>query len=107
MPERVLGFMGLAAKAGTLAIGTSATRDALKRGAIAVVVVASDRSQRTQEKVERLARGAGVPTVVGPPAATLGARLGRGAVQAVGIMDDALARGLVTAASGGGAGGVW
>jgi hypothetical protein len=47
-----------------------------------------------------------VPMVVGPTATALGARLGRGAVQTVGIMDDALARGLVTAASGSGAGGV-
>ena len=106
MSERALGFMGLAAKAGALVIGTSATRDGLKRGAIAVVVVASDRSRRTQEKVERLARGAGVPMLVGPTATALGARLGRGAVQTVGIMDDALARGLVTAAAGSGAGGV-
>lgn len=106
MRERALGFVGLAARAGALAVGTSATREGLKCGAVAVVVVACDRSRRTQEKVERLALGAGVPMLVGPSATALGARIGRGAVQAVGIMDDALGRGLVTAASGGGAGGV-
>jgi ribosomal protein L7Ae-like RNA K-turn-binding protein len=106
MADRALGFVGLAARAGALAVGTSATRAALQNGAIAVVVVAADRSARTKEKVERLARGAGIPTLIGPSAVVLGARIGRGAVQAVGITDDALARGLVGAASGDGAGGV-
>jgi ribosomal protein L7Ae-like RNA K-turn-binding protein len=105
MADRALGFVGLAARAGALAVGTSATRMALQQGGVAAVVLAEDRSARTKEKVERLARGAGIPTLIGPAAVALGARIGRGAVQAVGITDDALARGLVNAA-GDGAGGV-
>jgi len=45
--------------------------------------------------VERLARARGVPIVRGPGAFALGHGLGRPPVQAVGVADAALARGLV------------
>ncbi|MDH4178728.1 MAG: ribosomal L7Ae/L30e/S12e/Gadd45 family protein [Gemmatimonadota bacterium] len=101
MSSRVLGLLGLAARAGAITIGTSATRAGLQRGAVRVVLVAGDRSLRTEEKVERLARGTGVPVVVGPDAVTLGARIGRGAVQAVGIVGPGFAEGILAAGSSG------
>jgi ribosomal protein L7Ae-like RNA K-turn-binding protein len=83
-------------------VGTSAVRDGLRRDRVAAVLVAADRSARTGDKVERLARARGVPVVAGPPAEELGRYLGRAAVQAVGLTDPAMARGLVarTAADG-------
>ena len=59
-----------------------------------MVVLAEDRSPRTEEKVDRLARGLEVPVLVGPDAATLGQVLGRTSVQAVGVCDRQLAAGL-------------
>jgi ribosomal protein L7Ae-like RNA K-turn-binding protein len=61
------------------------------------VVLAADASARTRDKVERLALARGVPVVRGPVAAELGAGLGRPPVQAVGVEDGALARGVVEA----------
>ena len=52
------------------------------------------------EKVERLAVARGIPVLVGPPAGQLGAALGSPPVQAVGVGDAALARGLVAAFGG-------
>jgi ribosomal protein L7Ae-like RNA K-turn-binding protein len=89
--EDALGLLGLGLRARTVAIGTGAVRDGLKRGGILVVVVAGDGSQRTSEKVERLARAKGVPVVTGPSAAELGRRAGRDDVQALGITDRTLA----------------
>jgi ribosomal protein L7Ae-like RNA K-turn-binding protein len=101
MPDRALGLLGLAARAGALTVGTGATRAGLQRGDVRVVVLAADRSRRTEEKVERLARGTAVPVLVGPDAETLGGRIGRGAVQAVGIVDPGFAEGILATGSGG------
>lgn len=100
MAERALGLLGLAARAGVLTIGTGATRAGLQRGEVRLVVLADDRSPRTEEKVERLARGTAVPVVIGPAAETLGARIGRGPVQAVGIVDPGFAEGILATGSG-------
>ena len=78
-------------------IGVAGVRARLQRNALACVVLAADASPRTRDKVERLARARGVRVLVGPAADRLGAGLGRGrsSVQAVGVADAALARGLV------------
>jgi len=100
MPEQALGLVGLAARAGALTVGTGATRAGLQRGDVHLVILAEDHGGRTDEKVGRLARGKGVPVLVGPGAGVLGARLGRSTVQAVGIVDPRFAEGILAAGSG-------
>jgi ribosomal protein L7Ae-like RNA K-turn-binding protein len=100
-----LGLLGLAARARRLLVGTGAVRDGLQGNRVAAVVIARDRSARTAEKVERLARARGIPVVTGPSAAELGRRLGRGAVQAAGLTDADMARGLLAKLESGTAGG--
>jgi ribosomal protein L7Ae-like RNA K-turn-binding protein len=94
MSEAALGLLGLGSRAGTVLIGTSSVRRALQRGEVRLVILAGDHSDRTHHKVTRLAVGKGIPILLGPPAPELGRRLGCGAVQAAGIRDPALARGL-------------
>jgi ribosomal protein L7Ae-like RNA K-turn-binding protein len=62
---------------------------------LACVVLAQDAGQRTIDKVKRLADARKTPVLRGPGAAELGAGLGRPPVQAVGVTDPALARGLI------------
>ena len=94
---RVVRLLGLGVRAGRgrVVVGVAGVRAQLQRDALRCVVVARDASGRTLEKVERLARARGVPIVRGPVALELGAGLGRPPVQAVGVADAALARGLV------------
>ena len=89
-----LGLLGLGLKAGTVVIGTGGVRAALQRDELALVVLARDRSPRTEEKVGRLARARGVAVIVGPAASDLGRPLGRESVQAVGVRDPRLAAGI-------------
>jgi ribosomal protein L7Ae-like RNA K-turn-binding protein len=93
--EALAGLLGLGHKGGRVVIGVAGVRARLRQDRLAVVVVAADASRRTREKVERLAVARGVPVLVGPVAARLGARLGRPPVQTVGVSDRALARGLM------------
>ncbi|MGH7538425.1 MAG: ribosomal L7Ae/L30e/S12e/Gadd45 family protein, partial [Gemmatimonadales bacterium] len=93
--EALAGLLGLGARARHVVVGVAGVRARLQHNRLAVVVVAADASERTRDKVERLAVARGVPVLAGPTAARLGARLGRSPVQAVGVTDRALARGLM------------
>jgi ribosomal protein L7Ae-like RNA K-turn-binding protein len=93
--ERVVRLLGLGLRAGRVVIGVAGVRAQLQRDRVQCVVLAGDASARTREKVARLARARGVPIIEGPAATALGAGLGRAPVQAVGVQDGALARGLV------------
>lgn len=97
MTERLLRLLGLGVRGGggRVVIGVAGVRARLQRNGLACVVLAADASPRTRDKVERLARARRVPVLVGPAAERLGAGLGRAPVQAVGVADAALARGLV------------
>ncbi|HTR19581.1 MAG TPA: ribosomal L7Ae/L30e/S12e/Gadd45 family protein [Gemmatimonadales bacterium] len=93
-----LRLLGLGARARRVVIGVTGVRAKLQEGVgsgLACVVLAADASLRTQEKVGRLAAARGVPVLRGPSAERMGAGLGRPSVQAVGVSDPALARGLV------------
>lgn len=90
-------LLGLGLRARCVVVGVAGVRAGLQRGSVKCVVLAADLSPRTQDKVERLARARGVPVLRGPAADRLGAGLGRPPVQAVGVSDGHLARGLVAA----------
>lgn len=98
--EALTRLLGLGARARSVVIGVSGVRARLQAGKLACVVMAEDASPRTREKVERLAQARGIPVLRGPAAERLGAALGRPPVQAAGVVDRALARGLVAACGG-------
>jgi ribosomal protein L7Ae-like RNA K-turn-binding protein len=93
--DALAGLLGLGARGRKLVVGVAGVRARLQRGTVQAVVLAADASVRTREKVERLAVARGIPVLVGPEAVQLGQRLGRSPVQAVGVEDRALARGMV------------
>lgn len=100
MTEGVLGLVGLGMRAGSVVVGINGVRAALKRGELRLVMVAGDSSERTGDKVVRLARARGIPLVEGPSAAVMGQSLGRGEVQAIGVRDHRLAAGIEARAAG-------
>jgi ribosomal protein L7Ae-like RNA K-turn-binding protein len=94
--SKITRLLGLGVRAGNVVIGVAGVRAGLQRGKISCVVLAADASQRTIEKVARLAEAKQVPVLRGPVADELGAGLGKPPVQAVGVSDPALAKGLMT-----------
>ena len=95
MSSKITRLLGLGLRAGNVVIGVAGVRAGLQRGKISCVVLAADASQRTIEKVARLAEAKRVPVLRGPGADELGAGLGKPPVQAVGVSDPALAKGLL------------
>jgi ribosomal protein L7Ae-like RNA K-turn-binding protein len=67
----------------------------MQAGTCYCVVIASNAGSRADEKVGRLARGKGVPIITGPVSEEIGRALGRPPVQAVGVRDRALAKGVM------------
>ena len=96
--EPLLRLLGLGRNGGKLIIGVDGVRTELQARKLICVLLASDAKPRALEKVARLATGKNIPLLAGPDAATLGDRLGRPPVQAVGVRDRALADGIVRAA---------
>lgn len=96
--EPLLNLLGLGVRGGNVIVGVDGIRSELQAGKIRCVVLASDASERALEKIARLAEGTGIPLLAGPDAATLGDRLGRPPVQAVGVRDRKLADGVVRVA---------
>ena len=96
MSSRIARLLGLGLRAGNVVIGVAGVRAGLQRGKMVCVVLAADASRRTIEKVARLAEAKQVRLLRGPNADELGAALGKPPVQAVGVADAALARGLTS-----------
>jgi len=92
---RITRLIGLGLRAGSVVVGVAGVRAGLQRGKLACVVLAQDAGPRTIEKVARLADARKIPVLRGPAADELGMALGRPPVQAVGVTDTALARGLI------------
>jgi ribosomal protein L7Ae-like RNA K-turn-binding protein len=80
-------------------VGVDRVRAGLQTDQFACVVVAADASPRALEKVVRLAVARRIPLVRGPGAEVIGARLGKPGIMVAGVVDRALARGLVTASA--------
>jgi ribosomal protein L7Ae-like RNA K-turn-binding protein len=94
--SKITRLLGLGLRAGNVVVGVAGVRAGLQRGKVVCVVVAQDVAPRTIEKVVRLADAKQIPVLRGPAARELGGGLGRPPVQAVGVTDAALARGLIT-----------
>ncbi|MBA3496800.1 MAG: ribosomal L7Ae/L30e/S12e/Gadd45 family protein [Gemmatimonadota bacterium] len=91
----LLGLLGLGLRARRVVVGVEAVRKELQSRKIWCVVLADDASPRAVDKVVRLASAKGVPILLGPHAAAIGAQLGKPPVMAVGVRDRALADGMV------------
>lgn len=90
--NKALGALGLARRAGKLSLGRAATEKALRKGRVRVLVLASDLSPGTREKLERLAEERGVPVLVLDYKEELGPPVGRQAIGVLGILDPFFAR---------------
>ena len=97
--EAMLGLIGLGVRGGLALPGVDVACAWIRQGKCVAVIVAADASRRATQKVVQPAKRAGVAVIVGPDAATLGARLGRPPVMVVGVRDRSLAAGIIAAAA--------
>lgn len=90
--DGALSFLGLAGRAGAVALGTERAREALRRGDARLVLVARDAAAGQRAKVERLAEARGVPLRWCGERSELGGALGQGPLSAVAVLEDDFAQ---------------
>lgn len=89
--SRVPGLLGLARRAGGVAPGTEAAREAIRTGAARLVVLASDASPAQSAKVQRTLAGRPAPHAAWGSRAELGAALGLAPLSVVAVTHPGLA----------------
>lgn len=92
-----LDLIGLAQRAGRLAVGTHAVKDAARVGELEAVVLARDATDNARERVLPLLRAVGVPVVLCDSAVELGRAVGRPRLVVVGLKDAGFAGRVVAA----------
>lgn len=90
-----LGLLGLARKAGSVVTGVRATRAALERGELELVLVARDAAPGQLEKVLGLLRHRSTPARHVSGKAALGAALGEGPLSLAGVRSRSFAEQLL------------
>ncbi len=98
--RKVLGLVGLGVRGRLAVAGAESVREQARRGTLRLAIVASDVSRHSRDKVIPLLRAKRVTVLEWPSAAELGAVVGRQSTAAIGIVDDALARGIRDAVGG-------
>ena len=83
--------LGMAARAGAVISGTDRVREAARGEGVRLVLLASDASANSREKLVPLLTARGISHVIRYDRNELGAAIGRGPLSAVGVMDRALA----------------
>lgn len=101
--RRVLGLAGLGVRARNATVGVEQVRAAARKGTLALALVASDASENSLDKLRPLLRARGVPMIEGLAAGALGAAAGRTQTAAIGILDRALANGILAVVESGAA----
>ena len=97
--RKLLGLVGLGARARKVVVGVDLVRSAAQRGRLMLVVLASDASRHSRAKVVPLLAAKHVECVDGPTGTELGVAVGKDVAAAVGVLDAALARGIRAVAS--------
>lgn len=90
--EGALDLLGLALRAGRLAIGTHAVKDAARRGELHAAVIARDATDNARDRVLPLLAARGVRVAECESAAQLGRAVGRHRLVVAGLKDAGFAR---------------
>ena len=98
--RKVLALVGLGVRGRLVVVGAERVRlDSLK-GAVQLALVATDVSRHSLDKVLPVLRARRIEVIEWPSSAELGGAVGRETTAAVGIVDQALARGIRGAVAG-------
>jgi ribosomal protein L7Ae-like RNA K-turn-binding protein len=92
--RKVLGLVGLGVRGRLVVVGVEKVREQARKGGLALAIVATDVSRHSLDKVVPILKAKRVVIIEWPSAAELGAVAGRESTAAVGIVDQALARGI-------------
>ena len=93
--NKFYGFLGICAKAGTVASGAFAVEKAIKSGKATLVIVAEDASENATEDYKKLCNGYDVKLMIIGSRQLLGKSIGKDERVAIAITDDKMSETLI------------
>lgn len=85
--NKILGLIGLAARARKIAFGADSVELELKKKKVYLIIVAEDSSERTKSKFQKLSEEYNVPIIITETIDTLSKAIGKSNKAIVGIED--------------------
>ena len=85
--KKILGLIGLSAKAGKISFGSDSVENDLKKRKIYLVIVAEDSSDRTKEKFKKICEEFNVPIIFLGSIDILSKTIGKNNKAIIGIKD--------------------
>lgn len=101
MQNKVLGLLGITAKAGKIVAGADIVKDLAQRGKLRLVIVAEDASERTQRNMQMVCENNKVPIVTYCKMEELSRAIGQKNRAVIGVKDKSLSAELLKQISGG------
>lgn len=91
---KIAGYLGIAQRAGKIAAGDMASREALKKGKAYLLVLAADASPQVKQELLALAEDE-IPVLEWPDKLDLGRIVGKSRRGALAVLDQGLAKAIV------------
>lgn len=99
--KKILGLIGLTAKAGKISFGADSVEIDIKKELIKIVIIAEDASNRTKEKFKKICEDYNIPIIQFGNIETLSKAIGKNNKAIIGIKDINLAREIKKLSDGG------
>lgn len=91
MNNKILGLIGLAARARKVCFGADSVELQIKKKKVNLMIVAKDASNRTKDKFRKIGRDYGIPIIIEEEIENLSKAIGKSNKAIIGIEDSNLA----------------
>ena len=89
--KRILGLIGLAAKARKICFGADSVEEQIKKKKVFLIIVATNSSNRTKEKFRKLSEEYKIPIIIQGEIETLSKAIGKSNKAIIGIEEQNIA----------------
>lgn len=99
--KKILGLIGLAARARNVAFGADSVETEIKKRKVSLIIVANDSSERTKDKFKKLGETYNIPYIIIENIETLSKAIGKDNKAILGIKDLNLSNEILKINNGG------
>ena len=90
--KKILGLIGLAAKAGKICFGEESVENEIKKKKVKLVIVANDASERTKDKFKKLCNQHNIEIIIQEEIENLSKAIGKSNKAIIGIKEENLSK---------------
>lgn len=99
--DKILGFIGLSAKAGKVSFGADSVEMEIKKGKIKLVIIAKDSSERTKNKFSKICKEKDIKLICHETIENISKSIGKSNKAIIGIKDINIANQIIKIYNGG------